>query len=344
MAQGGAQWGPGNFGFLDQAGVGADGVADALASDGLYANCSPTDKVITETGNILNAVRDSLNMRMDFKPGNAAACKHPPCSPSTNATKDVVLTNGATDCAWAQNPATAAEMASGAPPRYFPNAPAAPAAELAAGVTPQIMGYPRDYCHYFLTTGPSGTYSQCPLGRVGTGDWDRAAYFRSNHPGVDWAADPDLGPNVTRYQTYLWEAADPATRLPLSGKGGNGAFTAFGQPQNRCLAPGVAPDPSGSDRRRITAAVVNCRAVDASTGLNGKKKLPVAGFIDVFLVQPSLDRTKCSGCTVSYNGVTYNPQYASRNDIYVEVIGASGTAEGGALPQITRRDVPRLIE
>ena len=35
--------------------------------------------------------------------------------------------------------------------------------------------------------------------------------------------------------------------------------------------------------------------------------------------------------------------YADRNDIYVEVIGAAGTGQGG-FPQISRRDVPRLIE
>ncbi len=83
----------------------------------------------------------------------------------------------------------------------------------------------------------------------------------------------------------------------------------------------------------------------ATTGLNGKKTLPVAGFIDVFLVEPSIDRTRCTGCgTVTYGGTNYANAYGDQNDIYVEVIGASGTGEGGALPQISRRDVPRLIE
>ena len=106
----------------------------------------------------------------------------------------------------------------------------------------------------------------------------------------------------------------------------------------------MAPDAAGIDRRRITAAVVNCRRVAATTGLNGKKNLPVAGFIDVFLVEPSIDRDKCPGCTVSYGGTNYANAYGDRNDIYIEVIGASGTGEGGAIPQISRRDVPRLIE
>lgn len=338
MAQGGAQWGPGNFGFLDQLGNGANGVAEALASNSLLGNCSGTEQVVTETGNILNAVRDSLNMRFDFKPGNNSSCKNGPCSPSGNATKDVVLENGKNSCDWVQNPVNAvADMATNAPPRYFPDSPIA---DFATSKTPTIMGYPRDRCHYFLT---NGTYPTCTYDRVGDGQWDRGAYFRSNHPGVDFTTTTGLGPTVTRYQTYLWEAAD-LTRLPTAGKAGTGAYTQYGQPQNRCLAPGLAPDPSGIDRRRITAAVVNCRRVAATTGLNGKKTLPVAGFIDVFLVEPSIDRTKCNGCAVTYNSTAYANAYGDRNDIYVEVIGASGTGEGGALPQISRRDVPRLIE
>jgi hypothetical protein len=149
----------------------------------------------------------------------------------------------------------------------------------------------------------------------------------------------------------MWEAADPVNRLPAAGKAGASGFTQWGQPQNKCLAPGLAPNPSGIDRRRITAAVVNCISVAASTGLNGKKTLPVAGFIDVFLTEPSVDRRRCDtggGCagnsTFAYNSNSYQNAYGSRNDIYIEVIGASGTGQGGAIPQISRRDVPRLIE
>ncbi|NUT01428.1 MAG: hypothetical protein HOP96_10665 [Sphingomonas sp.] len=345
MAEGGAQWGPGNFGFLDQLGNGANSVAEALASDALLGNCQQTDTVTTETGNILNAVRDSLNMRFDFKPVPASTCKSPPCSPSTNATKDVVLQDSQTSCAWVQNPAASADMTGGAPKRYFPDSPSA---FLPTTTTPQIMGYPRDRCHYFKRTqGPNIYYDFCTYDRVGDGNWDRGAYFRSNHPGIDYTdttAYPELGAGVTRYQTYMWEASD-LTRLPSAGKPGNGGYTQFGQPSNRCLAPGLDPDPAGIDRRRITAAVVNCRRVAATTGLNGKKTIPVAGFIDVFLVEPSLDRTRCTGCSsIPQGGQNYDNAYGSRNDIYVEVIGASGTGEGGALPQISRRDVPRLIE
>ena len=187
----------------------------------------------------------------------------------------------------------------------------------------------------------------CAGGRIGDGNWDRNTYFRSNHPSITWATEPGLDANgdgiVTRYEVYLWEAADPANRLQT--KAGQGGTNAYPTPQaGACLAPGLAPNPSGTDRRRITAAVVNCRAVSASTGLNGKKTLPVAGYIDVFLVEPVINREKCPGCTVTYGGTTYAPDYSEDKDIYAEVIGAAGTGQGGAIPQISRRDVPRLID
>ena len=47
LAEGGTQWCPGNFGFLDQLGNGANGVAEALASNTLFDACSPTDSVTT---------------------------------------------------------------------------------------------------------------------------------------------------------------------------------------------------------------------------------------------------------------------------------------------------------
>jgi Flp pilus assembly protein TadG len=346
MAKGNTQWGPGNFGFLDQIGNGADGVAEALASNTLFGNCQQTSNVVTETGNILNAVRDSLNMRFDFKPGNAAACKNPPCQPSTNVIKDVVKT--AAGCSWQAPPATSAELATSTPPKYFPtDATGAPAnVALPLGVTPKTMGSPRDICHYFQDS--SGNYPLCANNRVGNGVWDVAAYIRTNHPGLDWhELDANGDGKVTRYETYLWEA-DPDNPGRLTTKPLNASLSAYGPAQNQCLGPGLAPDPGGTDRRRITAAVINCHATPAlNTGkaLNGKKTLAVAGFIDVFLVEPSVDRERCTSCSNFTVGTTqYKNAYGSNNDIYVEVIGASGTGQGGGVPQITRRNVPRLIE
>lgn len=325
MAEGGTQWGPGNFGFVDQAGRGASSVAEALASNALYSNCAPTENVTMETGNLLNAVRDSLNMRFDFPPGNSSACSNPPCSPSTNVRKDVV--RGAT-CSWQENPADNTNYES---KRYRPTT----AAVLSPTITPEIMGFPRDLMH---SIGASNYTS-----RIGNGVWDRAAYFRSNHPSVDWQNTAGLGPNVTRYQTYLWEAEDPAARLAPRATAGNPNLSTYSTPQaGQCNYPGVAPNTNNIDRRRLTAAVVNCKLADKNKQLNGKKTIPVAGYIDVFMVEPSMDRTKCGGTPSNQTGCSAS--YTSRNDVYVEVIGSSGTGEGGGTPQITRRDTPRLIE
>jgi hypothetical protein len=191
------------------------------------------------------------------------------------------------------------------------------------------MGYPRDLCHAVNAGAKCGSGD----GLIGTGTWDRAAYFRSNHSGVDWESDPDLGSDVTRYKTYLWEAKDPTARL--KNQSAAPGYSANGIP---VCHPGTGIDPTeaGNDRRRMTAAVVNCRAAG---NINGRKTLNVAGFIDVFLTEPSIDRQLCDG-----NKSPCKTKITNRDDIYVEVIGNSGTGEGGNTPQITRRSVPRLIE
>ena len=328
MIEGGQQWGPGNFGFLDQLGKGANGVKEALSSNALHAECSQTANVHTETGQ-MSSLRASFNMRFDFAPnGNGnASCPEGPCSPSTNVRKDLV--RQANGCSWEENPATAANFAQ---KRYRPQTNAA----LADTVTPEIMGHPRDICHSVVP-------NACAGGRIGDGVWDRAAYFRSNHPGLNWQGTTGLGPSVTRYGVYLWEAAQeaaaPNTTLATRVTTGDATLAAYSTPQaGRCLFPGVAPSAGGADRRRVTAATVNCRLAARTTGLNGSKTIPVSGFVDVFLVEPSFDRKKCS------SGSGCNTAITSANDVYIEIIGASGSGEGGGTGQITRRDVPYLIE
>ena len=44
MAQGGTQWGPGNFGFLDQLGNGANGVAEALGVEFAFWDLPPAQQ------------------------------------------------------------------------------------------------------------------------------------------------------------------------------------------------------------------------------------------------------------------------------------------------------------
>ena len=200
------------------------------------------------------------------------------------------------------------------------------------------MGHPRDICHSL------GLTSLCAQGRIGDGIWDRAAYFRSNHPGLSWQTTDGLGANVTRYATYLWEAAEeaanPNTRLVSRATADDASLATYRHAPGRTV-PG-AGGRARYQRQRPAAGDGggdHCRTVNATIGLNGKKQIPVAGYIDVFLVEPSLDRTRCSG-----NKAPCKDKFTDANDVYVEVIGASGSGAGGGAGQITRRDVPYLIE
>ena len=62
-------------------------------------------------------------------------------------------------------------------------------------------------------------------------------------------------------------------------------------------------------------------------------------WVDLFLVEPSIDRSKCksgSGC---------NEKYTNKTDIYAEIIGETpnGTV-GTTAGQVIQRNVPYLIE
>lgn len=313
---------PGNFGFLESGLGGASGLIKVLGYDNIPASCQPADGVETKPG--FNAsVMDGLNTRFDIV-GTNACPDGGPCSPSINVRKDLVRGNS---CNWDEPTATDAEQLSNDPPRYRPTSNAA----LPSNVTPVIMGHPRDICHAW------GVNASCGLGnRLGDGVWDRAAYFRSNHPGLDWVAETGLGADVTRYETYLWELANVANRLEPKDTLNNPTRTAYGTPQaGKCRAPGIAPG-GGKDRRVITAAVLNCKAI----GLHGRgKKAPVLKWVDLFLVEPSMNRKRCSQhapCNVDYTDV---------KEVYVELIGereipANGGGGGGPV----RRDVPYLVE
>lgn len=317
MLEGGNQKGPGNFGFLAYAGQGASSLEKALSTDKLFSECISSHNVETEPGQ-MTSVFDGLNRRFDLN----VPCSQSPCSTSTNERKDLVRQAGS--CNWKENPADDTNYQAR---RYRPTSNAA----LPTSDTPQIMGHPRDICHSVINSTTGQLNVQCAGGQIGNGVWDRGAYFRSNHPGVDYTTTAGLGANVTRYQTYLWEAQDPATRLTSKASSTSG-WSAYGTPQaGVCNPPGIAPTTSDVDRRRLTAAVVNCRAYGS---INGRKTLPVAAYMDVFLVEPTMTRNTCDGNQSPCKG-----EVTGNQDIYVEAIGNSPKTA-----QITRRTIPRLIE
>ncbi len=308
-------YGPGAFGFLETGfGTGANNLLRAVGYNTPPGDCIASDGVEIKAG--LNAsVMDGLNTRFDIDANGNSCPTGGTCSPSTNTRKDLVRGNGAMSCGitgqgWEQ-PDT---------DRYRPTS----AATIAT--TPSAMGLPRDLCHAWSDAGDCAATTG--NSRIGTGVWDINAYWRANY-GSNYASQ--VGANPTRYAVYLWELED-ASRLsatPLVG-----GKRAYSTPV--CLAPGIAPGGSNVDRRRISAAVINCDARDISPS---DTDMPVLKWVDLFLVEPSYARDKCK------SGAGCGTVYSQKSDVYVELIGeteAGGSGNGGA--QTVARDVPYLIE
>jgi Flp pilus assembly protein TadG len=323
--------GPGNFGFLNtnltkNAGGGAAELKVALSWDNLPMDCVSTDEVVTKPGLMGNAVLPYINVRFDIK-RNGNECPNLPggksgtCSPAKNVRKDQVLSN---NCSWSENPYPNnseynAITYPSSPARYIGKSDGT---TLDDTVTPKIMGLPRDLCHAMGGTG------NCANGRLGTGDWDINAYWRSNHGGANY--DNSLGAKPSRYDVYKSEIGSTATK---TGYGSKVAYTA---PQNTCLAPGIS-DP---EKRRMSVAIVNCNAQNGK--INGTDTVKVAKWVDVFMVEPSVDRERCTpkaGKPGQWDCVAYTPS----TDVYFEVLGETPATTGGGGKAI-RRSVPYLIE
>ena len=310
---GGASVSPGNFGFLEtNAGTGASVLLEVLARPTRPGDCVSAETVTTETG-VKASVMDAFNTRFGiYGNGLGQACgkNGELCPPSANSRNDLAYKS----CSGAN------AFDVGANP-YRPTT-AAPLTNL-SGIDP--MGYPRDMCHAISLTG------SCAGGLVGTGQWDRNAYFGTNstiYPAGAPATsvfsgygDPRTPTSVepTRYQVYKYETAN-AAKLARQGD--------F-QGSPICNAPGVTPSGPTPDRRVLSVAVVNCE----QEGVQGKTTgVDVLKFVDVFLVEPSFAR----GAGTS--------KRTEKTDLYVEIIGETTLGGGAAQGQNVRRDVPYLIE
>jgi Flp pilus assembly protein TadG len=304
---------PGNFGFLDtNFGNGANALKQALGYNVPPGDCSPSQGVNTKPGMDASVIA-ALNTRFDIYDSNACVGSGT-CSPSRNTRKDLVRGTGCTT--------TGGQAWQASPNPYRPTT----AGPLASGY-PDVMGYPRDYCH-------AVKQSSQTCGNIGTGQWDRDAYFRVNYGWTSssvWMAQTGLSASATRYEVYTWELAHPSVGSPAKGidvaqtvTGGKKAYSA-----PVCVSPGLTPGPSTVDRRRITVAVLNCKAL----GLNGSDtNQPVVKWVDAFLVEPSFNRPNSKAFT-------------DAKEVYVEMIGetTSGTA-GATAGQVVRHDTPYLIE
>lgn len=343
---GDGSYAPGNFGFLQSGfGNGASALLKALGYNTPPGDCLEVTGVDTQTG-IDASVMDGLNTRFDIDAnGNTCPGGNSNCSPSVNVLKDLVRGNscGITGNGWQENPSTTANFDDKA---YKPTS----AALYPSTKTPEIMGLPRDTCHAW------GDAATCADGRIGTGTWDIDAYWRANHPpatGYPTSLNAQIATASgipipagrtypTRYQVYMWEIADLSRlRAPHAGSGGKNAYDM--PVAGACLATGTSPYglvPGGTvvDRRRISAAVMNCEAL----GIAGHEtNQPVLHWVDLFIVEPSFSRFKCNGGS----GAGCNTKYSDKKDLYVEIVGeTSSGAAGTTAGQVVRRDKPYLIK
>lgn len=353
VGNGSGSWAPGNFGYLDTNGGsnGAPGLREALGWNTPPGDCVSTTGVNTKPGATVS-VTDALNTRFDIYDSNVSCPSGGSCSASINSTKDIVRpgnANGSNSCKM-HNQGWQLDT-SGATGYYGQNVPTT-AAALPVTTIPTSMGYPRDLCHAISQNG------SCTNGRIGDANWDRDAYFRTNYvrnvagtggaagtrwTAAQWQSNTVLSPSVavtasnyaSRYNVYAWEIAHGGQTIDgkvilgsrvSSGNGAN-ALTSHGSPvcsPTQGYGIGQIPGPTTPDRRRISAAVVNCTANNVQGNSTG---VPVEKWIEIFLTEPSLARAR-----------------TSTGDIYAEIIGETIAGGGGATAgQVIRHDVPYLI-
>ena len=336
---GGGAWAPGNFGFLDTipgAGGGTPDLRKALGWNTPPGECvskTANDSVDTDTGNKTD-IADSMNTRFDIYNGDVSCPSGGACSPAINVQKDVVHTDAFTGTNACKDHNNGWHETAGT--KYLPTSNDA----LPSSVVPTSMGHPRDICHATDTNTCTGA------GPFGDGFWDRDAYFRTHYrrsdgtywSSAEWQTNTGLAlgsgtrPGApSRYQVYKWEMEHRLQVIDgVTVLGGPNSNSAYGTPQcgnigGRSYGTGVVPDATTADRRRVSVAVINCVAHNVR---GNSRAVPVKVFMDVFLVQPSLARTR-----------------TAKDEIYVEVIGkTTAGSTGETAGTVIRRDVPFLLK
>jgi Flp pilus assembly protein TadG len=347
-AGGGGTWAPGNYGYLNF-GNGAPSVEQAIGSNLENDPCVSGDTVTTKPGNTAS-VPTAVNVRFDiFDNGLINYCDASTgnCSPALDAIKDVVHP---TFSAGVQPDETASngdncKLANGSDPWTLPTVQYLPdvTTRLQVGTDPTAMGLPRDVCHAVTTNG------DCTGGRFGDGGWDRNLYFKVNYltSGTGWqtlswlstwaAANSVTLSTISRYNVYRAEvaaiqagtlrdstAADAKRRFAYSTVQGGNTTSYYSYANPRCaLGHAASVTPPVKDRRVFTAAVVNCVA----GGVQGSSSVAPIGWIDMFIVEPSIDRPR-----------------TGKDQIYVEIIGASTKPGGGDPFQYYLKQRPRLVK
>ena len=246
----GAAWGPGDFGFLDPAGLkvdpagpcagrsGAQLTVCLIGASGALTQCFSQRGVNTEPGQKVGIENSAFNVRFDmFGTMLNSQRNNPIYAPAPNVIKGrVPRTGGGGNACIGNN----------------------------SDPSPNTVGLPRDGCF------AAGTCS-----RFGDGNWaaGRANYVNINYgPGV---ADPHAAA-TTRYQYYLREilaagGGGSRTRILPAGRAETGRPQCSNQQSN---------DP---DRRVVVAAGIDCLANPIS---GNTSNVPVQEFVKLFMTEP----------------------------------------------------------
>jgi len=251
-----AQYGPGNFGYLDPFGgnSGASKITDAIAIDKTKVCYSKSAGVRLRPGAI-SSVRHGLNTRFDIYKG-----------PYKNKRTDI---------------------------RYAPaaNVVKGYAGNKVCSMKPDqdALGMPRDNC--FGTENCSDA-----SGKMGNGNWDFIEYMRVNHNYMSRITIEDVTYKINYNSNKMTPASPPSRYAMYRGEIENNCVPepkTYGKysrtPEEglpTCHASG--PSTTVEDRRVIHAAVLNCGAIEASgQSMAGRTDpLPVETFVKVFLTEP----------------------------------------------------------
>jgi hypothetical protein len=265
-------WGPGNFGFLS-VGSGAADVKNAMGRNPPLIECFGST-ALTQTGNIASA-DDWFNTRFDIYKSSANGNKSDPFfAPAMNTMVGGKTAAGGSACS---------------PAISTPSNSCSDATAVAAG-----MSLPLD-CN------------QTAANVVGTGVWNIAKYFATNHSGINpttyvpqvpagavgagWAAygpAPGSGTSPTRYQVYEWELAmlSGAIATPAGafsdGQTASSGTHDYARPQCNKTGAQAAPD-----RRTISVVVINCHA----DNVHGSTTVHIISYVDLFLTAPAVSNS-----------------------------------------------------
>lgn len=297
-----AQYFPGNFGFLIPQGGDANPGANTLREQVGMANppaCFVADGVELRTGAI-TSVRFGFNTRFDLYEGPMNGKKSDESfRPAMNVRKGVANDTG--------NPCNPSEGDGSSDPDF--------------------SKLPRDNCF------AAGNCTEMN-GRMGDGNWNRADYWKRAHQNAAWPND--LPANASRYDVYKYEL-EKLDALVKQDSNGTPAGGEVGYP--KCWNGDSSKLSNTPDRRIFHAAILNCRALNASaaygpiTGGSGKK-LPVVAFGRFFLTEPVLSASASSDGKDKQRG----NQTVSDGDIFAEMVGIDEPGNGDGVA----RDIVQL--